>query len=273
MARGGALDSPAAVYALSRYIDWLKRFAPPEAINLTFTKSGPVASQGQIAQQIFWYTAFTADYTQPDVAVVDSRRRPLWRVAPSPHGSYWQTGMKSGYQDAGAWTFLRDTPPERLNAAWLYAQFLVSRSVSLNKTLHGLTPIRRSDIFSQAMTQQAPYLGGLVEFYRSQAVHAWTPTGTNVPDYTEMANLWWKTAHPAIAGRISPQQAMRNLARAMDSHLAVLERLPGGCAPRLNPETSAQAWQAQPGAPKPALEHEKPQGVTLSYEDAIRAWQ
>ena len=34
----------------------------------------------------------------------------LWRMAPSPHGPYWQEGMKLGYQDAGSWTLLKSTP-------------------------------------------------------------------------------------------------------------------------------------------------------------------
>ncbi|WP_193216550.1 MULTISPECIES: hypothetical protein [unclassified Pseudoalteromonas] len=33
VSRGGALNSPAAVYALPKYIDWLKKYAPPEALN------------------------------------------------------------------------------------------------------------------------------------------------------------------------------------------------------------------------------------------------
>ncbi len=32
---------------------------------MTFSESGPVPSQGNIAQQIFWYTAFTADMVKP----------------------------------------------------------------------------------------------------------------------------------------------------------------------------------------------------------------
>jgi glycerol transport system substrate-binding protein len=28
---------------------------------MTFSESGPVPAQGEVAQQIFWYTAFTAD--------------------------------------------------------------------------------------------------------------------------------------------------------------------------------------------------------------------
>jgi glycerol transport system substrate-binding protein len=63
--RGGATNSPAAVYALTKYVDWMKKYAPKEATGMTFGEAGPVPAQGQIAQQIFWYTAFTADMTKP----------------------------------------------------------------------------------------------------------------------------------------------------------------------------------------------------------------
>ena len=57
---------------------------------------------------------------------VDSAGKPLWRMAPSPHGPYWTEGQKVGYQDAGSWTFLKSTPSKRAQAAWLYAQFVTS---------------------------------------------------------------------------------------------------------------------------------------------------
>jgi len=60
VSRGGGVNSPAAVYALTKYIEWLKKYAPPEASGMTFSEAGPVPGQGNIAQQIFWYTAFTA---------------------------------------------------------------------------------------------------------------------------------------------------------------------------------------------------------------------
>ena len=53
VARGGATNSPAAVYALTKYIDWMKKYAPKEAMGMTFGEAGPVPAQGQIAQQIF----------------------------------------------------------------------------------------------------------------------------------------------------------------------------------------------------------------------------
>jgi len=43
--RGGAANGPAAVYALRKYMDWLKRFAPPEAAGMTFSEAGPVPAQ------------------------------------------------------------------------------------------------------------------------------------------------------------------------------------------------------------------------------------
>ncbi|WP_425450244.1 ABC transporter substrate-binding protein [Virgifigura deserti] len=272
--RGGGANSPAAVYALTKYIDWLKQYAPPEASGMTFSEAGPVPGQGNIAQQVFWYTAFTAALTKPDLPVVNEDGTPKWRMAPSPHGPYWEEGMKLGYQDAGSWTMLESTPLERRKAAWLYAQFVVSKTVSLKKTLVGLTPIRESDINSQAMTDAAPKLGGLVEFYRSPARVAWSPTGTNVPDYPKLAQLWWQNVALAVTGERTPQEAMDNLAEEMDRVLQRLERAGmEECAPKLNEEQDAQYWLDQPGAPKPKLANEKPQGETVPYDQLLQAWK
>ena len=103
----------------------------------------------------------------PGNNTVDDKGTPLWRMAPSPHGPYWEEGMKLGYQDAGSWTLFKSTPVDRRKAAWLYAQFTVSKTVSLKKSHVGLTIIRDSDIRHKSFTDRAPKLGGLVEFYRS----------------------------------------------------------------------------------------------------------
>jgi len=76
VARGGAANSPAAVYALTKYVDWMKKYAPKEATGMTFGEAGPVPAQGQIAQQIFWYTAFTADMTKAGLPVVNGDGTP-----------------------------------------------------------------------------------------------------------------------------------------------------------------------------------------------------
>ena len=272
--RGGDTNGPASVYALTKYIDWLKKYAPPQASGMTFSESGPVPSQGNIAQQIFWYTAFTADMTKPGLPVVNADGTPKWRMAPSPRGPYWEEGMKLGYQDVGSWTFMKSTPEKQKLAAWLYAQFVTSKTVSLKKTIVGLTPIRESDINSQAMTDMAPKLGGLVEFYRSPARVQWTPTGTNVPDYPRLAQLWWSHIAEAASGEKTPQQALDGLAKDQDRIMERLERSKAQavCAPKMNPERDAQYWFDQPGAPKPKLANEKPKGETVSYSELLKSW-
>jgi glycerol transport system substrate-binding protein len=273
--RGGATNGPAAVFATTKYVDWLRKYAPPEAQGMTFGEAGPVPAQGAIAQQIFWYTAFTASMNTKGLPVVNEDGTPKWRMAPSPKGPYWEEGMKLGYQDTGAWTFLNSTPDKNRLAAWLYAQFTVSKTVSLQKTLVGLTPIRESDINSQAMTDIAPMLGGLVEFYRSPARVQWTPTGTNVPDYPKLAQLWWQYIAEAASGEQTPQDALNGLAKAQDKVLKRLQRagVQGDCGPKLNEKRDAEYWLSQPGSPKAKLENEKPKGMTIGYDDLLKSWQ
>ncbi|RUR45014.1 ABC transporter substrate-binding protein [Vreelandella populi] len=274
VSRGGATNSPASVFAMQKAVDWLRDFAPPEAQGMTFGEAGPVPAQGHIAQQIFWYTTFTADMVDPAVAVTDDEGNPLWRMAPSPTGPYWEEGMKVGYQDVGAWTFFDSTPEDRRTAAWLFAQFTVAKTVSLEKLMHGLTPIRESDIFSEQMSEMAPKLGGLVEFYRSPNESNWTPTGTNVPDYPRMAPLWWQNLAPVMSGEVSPQEGLDKLAAELDNTMNRLARANvfDSYAPALNEEEDPQVWFDREGAPKPKLDNEMPQGTTVPYEEMMEAW-
>ncbi|HEV2560256.1 MAG TPA: ABC transporter substrate-binding protein [Microvirga sp.] len=277
--RGGDTNGPAAVYSITKYIDWLKKYAPPQANGMNFSESGPVPAQGNIAQQMFWYTAFTADMVKPGLPVVNADGSPKWRMAPSPKGAYWKDGMKLGYQDAGSWTLLKSTPVERRKAAWLYAQFVTSKTVSLKKSHVGLTFIRESDIWHPSMTERAPKLGGLVEFYRSPARVQWTPTGNNIPDYPKMAQLWWQNIGDAASGAKTPQAAMDSLAAAQDEVLTRLERanVQGECGPKMNPRTTAEEWfkkaeAAGTIAPQRKLANEKPKGETVDYDTLIKSW-
>jgi len=274
--RGGAANGPAAVYAIRKWDEWLKKYAPPGAASMDFYQSLPALSSGNVAQQIFWYTAFTASMVAPKSAgnqTVDDNGIPLWRMGPSPKGPYWDEGMKLGYQDAGSWTLFKSTPVDRRKAAWLFAQFTVSKTVSLKKSHVGLTIIRDSDINHESFTERAPKLGGLVEFYRSPNRVLWSPTGINVPDYPKLAQIWWQQIGDVNSGAFTPQQAMDRLAEEMDLVMSRMEavdkaaQIYGGCGPRLNEEKDASYWLNQPGSPK-AKREEKPQGKTIAYEDA-----
>ena len=262
-----------------KYLDWMKKYAPPQAQGMTFSESGPVPSQGNIAQQIFWYTAFTADMVKPGLPVMNADGTPKWRMAPSPHGSYWKDGMKLGYQDVGSATLLKSTPVDRRKAAWLYLQFIVSKTVSLKKSHVGLTFIRESDIWDKSFTERAPKLGGLIEFYRSPARVQWTPTGNNVPDYPKLAQLWWQNIGDASSGAKTPQAAMDSLAAAQDSVMERLEKsgVQGACGPKLNTKETAEYWFAKSAkdgniAPQRKLANEKPKGETIDYDTLIKSW-
>jgi len=281
VSRGGGTNSPAAVYAVTKWDEWLRKYAPPGAADLDFYQSLPALAQGNVAQQIFWYSAFTANMVAPKSAgnnTVDDQGMPLWRMAPSPHGPYWKEGSQRGYQDCGSWTLLKSTALDRRKAAWLYGQFCVSKTVDVTKSHTGLTFIRDSTVRHKSFTERAPKLGGLVEFYRSPDRVAWTPTGINVPDYPKLAQLFWENIGDVNSGTFTPQQAMDRLASQMDDLMARMQaadekaKTYGGCGPRLNPESDPSKWLSSDHAPWAKLANEKPKGETIVYEELIKRW-
>jgi len=280
VSRGGGANGPAPVYAIRKWDEWLRKYAPPGAANYDFYQSLPALSQGNVAQQIFWYTAFTASMVAPKSEgnnTVDDDGNPQWRMAPSPHGPYWEEGQKLGYQDAGSWTLFKSTPVDRQKAAWLYAQFVTSKTVDVKKSHTGLTFIRDSTINHESFTERAPKLGGLVEFYRSPDRVMWSPTGVNVPDYPKLAQIWWQQIGDVNSGAFTPQEAMDRLAAEMDITMARMQRADegakvyGGCGPRLNDEKDASEWLGKGGA-KAKLANEKPKGETVNYDELIKRW-
>ena len=274
--RGGDVNGPAAKYALRKYIEWLDKYAPPGSRGLDFYTYLPYLEKGNVAQQIFWYTAFVPGMVAPG-PTVNADGTPKWRLAPAPHGAYWREGMKLGYQDCGSWTFFKQTPIERVKPAWLYAQFCVAKTTSLKKSHVGLTFIRDSDVRDKSFTERAPKLGGLIEFYRSPARVANTPTGTNVPDYPKMAQLWWQSIGEASSGAISVDKAMDNLAKEQDAVMERIERsgVQGDKGPKLNKCVDEKVYLGRPGhvAPQAKLANEKPKGETVDYDKLIGAWK
>jgi glycerol transport system substrate-binding protein len=275
VARGGATNDAAAVYAVTKAIEWLQKYSPPAAAGMTFSEAGPIPAQGNVAQQMFWYTAFTAATVLPDLPVMNADGTPKWRMAPSPHGVYWKEGQKIGYQDVGSWTLMKSTPVDRAKAAWLYAQFVTSKTVDLKKADVGLTFVRESTINADHFTERADKLGGLIEFYRSPARVAWSPTGTNVPDYPKLAQLWWQNIGDAMSGAKTPQEALDALCEAQEKVMERIERagVQGDIGPKMNEPRDAAYWYAQPGSPVAKLENEDEEPKTVSYDELVKSWQ
>ena len=271
IARGGAANSPAAIYALEKYLEWLDAYAPPEAREWRWVDAGPQAARGDIAQRIFQYVTWLSDdaFHEPGSPVVGANGDPLWRVAPTPHGRYWQEGMKVGYQDAGSWTIPANIRGQRRAMAWLWAQFCVSKSVSLQKFLVGGTPVRSSTVFADYLTERQAEWGGLIEFYRSEERKKWTDTGPNVPHYPELSAMWWPNIARAIAGQASPREAMDAIATEMDAAMATMRM--ARYSPQLNPMVGSSEWLSAPGSPKMIIvSEETPE--TIPYDELIQTW-
>jgi glycerol transport system substrate-binding protein len=269
--RGGETNGPAAVYALETYIRWLNLYAPPEARQWTWVDAGPQAARGDIAQHIFQYTTWLANdgFHNPNSPVTDENGLPLWRLAPTPHGRYWDEGMKVGYQDAGSWTIpIMVTGPRRA-MAWIWAQFAVSKTVEVDKFIAGVTPVRTSTVFSDYLTEHIEEYGGLVEFYRSSEEYKWTGTGRNVPDYPLLSNYWWPEIAQAIEGDITPQQAMDNIAAQMDNAMSQMHM--SRFSPRLNDPRPPEYWLEQPGSPKAERPPQAP--ITVAYDELLLQWE
>ncbi len=271
VARGGALNGPAAVYALEKYVLWLNKYAPPEAKNWLWVDAGPKAARGDIAQVVFQYITWLSheDFHRPGSPVVDAAGRPLWRVAPTPHGRYWDEGMKVGYQDAGSWTIPKNVKGQRRAMAWLWAQFCVSKTVSLKKFLVGGTPVRKSTVFSTYLDPIKDKWGGLIDFYRSPEEKKWTDTGLNVPHYPALSAVWWPYISKAISGELTPQEAMNAIADSQDKLMGKMHL--ARYSPKLNPVKTEAYWLKQPGAPKPW--RPRPEPKTVSYDELIKQWR
>ena len=271
--RGGAINSPAAYYALDTYIRWLKEYAPPQAASITWSEAGPVPSEGYVAQRVFQYITWLSDpaFHEPGNPVVNDDGSLKWRVAPTPHGKYWDEGMKIGYQDAGSWTILKNVEGNRRAAAWLWAQFASSKTVSLKKFLIGGTPVRRSTVESDYLTENIDQYGGIIEFYRSPVENQWTDSGPNVPDYPKLSQLWWQNIANAITGDATVEEALDTLAQQQDAIMTRLERagLPQ-CGPIMNEPQSREYWLSQPGSPKPERPDQEPQ--TVPYDELLQQW-
>ena len=269
--RGGATNGPAAYYATQKYIDWMKDYAPPFATSMRWSEAGPVPSRGNIAQRPFQYITFlSADpFTKKGSAVTDDEGNPLWRMAPTPHGKYWDDGMKVGYQDAGSWTIPEITTGNKRHAAWMWMQFASSKTVSLNKFNVGNTPVRSSTVNSEYWEEHEGELGGLITFYTSPVEDKWTDTGLNVPHYPLLAEQWWKQVAQAVTGSKSVEQAMNDLASIQNS---LMQRLRlEKYSPELNEPRSREYWLNQEGAPKAERPDEEP--VTKPYDELIEEWE
>ena len=138
---------------------------------------------------------------------------------------------------------------------------------------------RKSTVQHQSFTERAPKLGGLIEFYRSPARVQWSPTGTNIPDYPKLAQLWWQAIGDASSGAKTAQEAMDSLCAEQEKVLQRLERagIQGEMGPKLAEEHDLEYWNAEAVkagnlAPQLKIENEKEKPQTINYDELVKSW-
>ncbi|MCG8616050.1 MAG: carbohydrate ABC transporter substrate-binding protein, partial [Desulfobacterales bacterium] len=91
----------------------------------------------------------------------------------------------------------------------------------------------------------------------------------------KLAQLWWQNIGEAVSGEVTVSRAMDNLAKEQDKILARIERagIQGDKGPKLNKKVDPEKWLNKPGSPKAKLANEKPQGMTVDYDELIKKWQ
>ena len=193
--RGGH-NSPGRSTPSTKYVDWMKKYAPEGGHRHDLRSLARCRRRGQIAQQIFWYTAFTADMNKPGLPVVNADGTPKWRMA--PQRPYWKRACRTATRTSGRWTLIKSIRSLTANGGLAPTLSSSRKTTSLKKSdrrphLHP----RQRHPKSTSFFMDARQVRRLIEFYRSPARVAWIATGTNnVPDYPKLAQLWWKNIGP-----------------------------------------------------------------------------
>ena len=205
--------------------------------------------------------------------MVNDDGTPKWRMAPSPYGPYWKDGMQNGYQDVGSWTFFKSTDPKRMAAAWLYAQFVTAKTVSLKKSITGLTFIRDSDIHSEFFTKNAAL---------RRADRVLSQPGAGGLDAHRQQRARLPQAGPAVVEERRHRRDRREDAAGRHGQPGQRDG-PGDGAPgagghgavraKLNAKGDPNKWLSDQQAPWKKLANEKPKGETIAYDTLLQAWK
>ena len=243
--RGGDTNGPAAVYSITKYLDWLKKYAPPQAQGMNFSESGPVPAQGNIAQQIFWYTAFTADMVKPGLPVMNADGTPKWRMAPSPHGSYWKDGHEArlpgrGIVDAAEVDSRR--PPQG-GLALCPVRHLEDGLAEEEPCGPHFHPRKRHLGQEHDRTRAASSAASSSSTARPPACNGRRPA-TTCPTIRSSRSSGGRTSATRPRARRPRSKRWTRWRQHRTTCSARLERanVQGECGPKLNPKTSAEDW-------------------------------
>ncbi|MFN8828762.1 MAG: hypothetical protein ACK50Q_02800 [Labrys sp. (in: a-proteobacteria)] len=275
-ARDGSVDAPVAAYAVATYRAWLGLAAPEPRPDKPQTIHEQLLD-GTVAQALSWPTDRAAEFVRRRDRLHTPDGRALWSVAPQPVGAYHGAEPALADRSTG-WLVLSSAGEKERQAAWLYAQFTVAKSVTLRKSLIGLAFSRRGDLASEATRAREGDLGDLLALYRFMAAGTAkaAPRAVSPGLVAALAPSWSQAltseTTPALLERIAAEQDRVLAARAAGA------ATDDPCAPLPTPVTDRESWFAKAdagdgAAPRRALANDKPAGQTRPYAAVLEAWR
>ncbi len=96
-----------------------------------------------------------------------------------------------------------------------------------------------------------------------------------MPGYRKLAQLWWQNIGEAVAGEVTVDSAMDNLAREQDKMLT-RRRVAASRATAVPSSTTRSTPRNGPAArarPRPSWPTRSREGETVDYEGLLQAWR
>jgi glycerol transport system substrate-binding protein len=213
--RGGRLNDVQGVAALKYIYFDLPKYAPADKIKEIDSVEAYVAFgiDGTYAFNL-QHLAFIPTYEG-----ADSKIKGKWACAPVPISEkYFEYGMVRGYWDAEGWAITEGS--KHKEAAWLFAQFMTSKSVSVYKNLAGIMPIRYSTINSKQMSAHDKEWGGIMSLLQnSDFVNYNAGTDELWPGFPDTNEPVSTAVAEALGQKMSPQQMADLVAERLDFFL------------------------------------------------------
>jgi len=216
-ANGGMVDSDEAKAALKWYVDMLQ-WAPPGVKTYTWDETAATFGAGKIAQGIIYLEnlGWWSDPTKSEVAGKIGVALPP--VVPQAMEDAKSGKGYIGYYDGGALGIPHSS--KNKEAAWLFAQWVARKEWQGEFAKLGTRVVRKSTFDDPIVKELDPKMGNYFTFLKDEGpLFRGAPP---LPMHRPLNDLYLKWVAKAVAGEVSPEDALDNLAKEVD---ALMEEL------------------------------------------------
>ncbi|MDI3531484.1 MAG: multiple sugar transport system substrate-binding protein [Candidatus Atribacteria bacterium] len=210
--KGGTLNSEQAKKAFKWYVDMLQ-YAPPGVRTYTWDETAAVFGAGKIAQGLIYLENLGWLATDPTrSAVIGKIGVALPPTAPGVLEEAKAGKGYIGYYDGGALGIPHSA--KNKEAAWLFIQWCARKEWQAEFAKLTTRVVRKSTFDDPLIKELDPKMGGYFTLLKEQGhLFAGAPP---LPMHRPLNEIYLKWISKAVAGEISPEEALDNLAQEVD---------------------------------------------------------